>query len=153
MKKIKLGGKYGCGKYALVDNDNYQTLSQERWFCDPKGYVRTGHHSIKMHHLVIGRPPLGFVTDHINGDRLDNQRANLRFATPRQNSRNTGLRSNNRSGYTGVSWHAKLGKWRVTIALDRKISLGCFDDPKEAAKVYNDAAIKYYGEFARLNPL
>ena len=105
-----------------------------------------------MHWVVIGKPKKGFVTDHINGDGLDNRRGNLRICTQVENRSNSTRNKNNTSGYKGVMWRKKARKWVVKICVNyRLIHLGYFDDIKEAAKAYNDAAIKYHKKFARLN--
>jgi len=104
-----------------------------------------------MHRLIMD-PPRGYVVDHINGDGLDNRRANLRLATHAQNGRNRRKIKKGISKYKGVSWEESTGKWRALIHVDRKkISLGCYKDEVTAAKVYDKAAKKYHGEFARLN--
>jgi len=91
--------------------------------------------------------------DHINGDTLDNRRCNLRLSTASQNGGNRcKLNKNNRSGYHGVHLDKWTGRWRALIKVDRKkICLGRFDDREGAARAYNAAAIKYFGEFATLN--
>ena len=111
--------------------------------------------SLYMHKLLMGE--IGEM-DHINGDGFDNRRANLRKATRQQNSFNQKInRSNNTSGYRGVTWktpHGKEGWWYAGIEINGKsIHLGCYKDKIEAAKIYNQAAIKYFGEYARLNQL
>ena len=70
-----------------------------------------------------------------------------------QNSRNQKIRrKNNTSGFKGVYWHKARKKWRVQITVDGKnMHLGSFDDKKDAAQAYNDAAVQYHGEFAKLN--
>ena len=90
--------------------------------------------------------------DHIDGNHYNNKWSNLRAATNTQNSRNSRTPINNTSGYKGVSFVARLNKYRATIMVNRKsLHLGCFIDPKEAALAYNIAAQKYFGEFALLN--
>jgi hypothetical protein len=106
-----------------------------------------------MHRVVLDRK--GFknfaISDHKDRNPLNNQRHNLRVASQVQNNRNQRRYKNNQSGYVGVSWHQKR-KWWARIGVDgKRISLGCYDDPKEAAKAYNKAALKYHGEFAVLN--
>lgn len=89
------------------------------------------------------------IVDHVNGDGLDNRRSNLRLATHGQNMANSKMRSNNTSGFKGVSLDRQSGKWRAQIQHNKKrILLGCFDDPELAHKAYCEAAIKYHGEFA-----
>jgi hypothetical protein len=105
-----------------------------------------------MHRLILN-PPAGFVTDHINGNRLDNRRINLRIATHRQNCQNQrpkGLHSQ----YIGVT-KIRQGKWERWMAQIRhdgiRIHLGYFTDEIEAARAYDQAALAHHGEFASLN--
>lgn len=88
--------------------------------------------------------------DHRNTNPLDDRIWNLRKATFSQNNTNTNVRSDNKSGYKGVSWHNGAKKWRATIKTNGSyIHLGFFFDPKLAADAYRDAAIRFFGEFAR----
>lgn len=104
-----------------------------------------------VHNLVLP-PEEGFEVDHIDGRVLNAQRANLRQATRRQNSQNTSLRSNNASGYKGVSWDKEHGKWYAKIkANGKQRNLGRFTSVLKAAQAYDDAARIYFGEFARFN--
>ncbi len=84
--------------------------------------------------------------DHINGVRTDNRIANLRIATPAENSQNQGKNRNNTSGYTGVSWNKRAGKYQSQIQVNGKlIYLGLFDDKEEAKQAREDAKKKYHG--------
>lgn len=98
---------------------------------------------------ILGRAMLpGEEVDHIDSDTFNNRRDNLRVATRAQNTRNTKLRSNNTSGYKGVSWHKYA--WMAQIMFEgKKIYLGLFKTPEEAHEAYCEAAKKYFGEFAR----
>jgi hypothetical protein len=88
--------------------------------------------------------------DHINGKIADNRIANLRLATASQNQANVGLRTDNKSGLKGVSFHRVTGKWSATIQHQgRRIHLGLFTTPDAASSSYNEAALSLRGEFAR----
>jgi len=103
-----------------------------------------------MHRQLI-QPPDGYVIDHINGEGLDNRRANLRFATVAQNAWNSKKR-NPRSGYKGVCFDKQKHLWRAAIVCHRKrIHLGYFKNKIHAARAYDFAAKKYHKEFASLN--
>ena len=89
-------------------------------------------------------------TDHINLNRSDNRRKNIRICTKRQNSRNRNKR--NKYGYKGLIWREENKKWEVTICINGKPKyLGRHSDIKNAALAYDKAAIEYFGEFAHLN--
>ena len=104
-----------------------------------------------MHHVIL---PLkdGLQVDHINGNRLDNRKENLRLVTKSQNMMNRGVQKNSTSGYKGVNEHQ--GKWRAYILENGKQKhLGVFEDKKEAARAYNKMAKLLHGEYAVLNKL
>lgn len=89
------------------------------------------------------------LIDHENRIGSDNRPDNLRLASATQNSCNQSLRSDNTSGYRGVSWAASCGKWWASARVDgRKKSLGYFDDPKDAWEAYKRAVLENHGEFA-----
>ncbi len=105
---------------------------------------------IYMHRLITNAP-YGLLVDHINGDCLDNRKANLRLATNAQNNYNK-RPLNSFSKYKGVFFIRKEKRWTATIGLNhKKIYLGNFKDEIKAAKAYDTAAKKYYGQFAYLN--
>lgn len=95
----------------------------------------------------------GQLVDHINHNGLDNRKANLRLATAAQNARNRQkCKSKKTSKYKGVCWHKRDKKWTGRILVNSKsIALGYFEDEKEAARAYDRAARKYYGEYAEPN--
>lgn len=152
MRKIPLTK----GHFAIVDDEDYEELSKYKWYSSLGRAVRgipKGDNMAKIHmHRVIAQTPEGMDTDHINGDPLDNRRSNLRWATRSQNLSNKGMNRNNKSGFKGVFWFKNYKKWLATIRVDKKrIFLGYFKDKIEAAIAYNNAAIKYHNEFAKLN--
>ncbi len=92
--------------------------------------------------------------DHINQIKNDNAWENLRACTQSQNQGNAGTRRDNTSGYKGVSWHKRRNKWMAAMKVEGKsIHLGYFEDLNEAARAYNQAALKYFGEYAYLNEI
>lgn len=101
---------------------------------------------IRLHTFLTGWP----LVDHINGDGLDNRRRNLRPATTAQNIANQRLHVNNTSGFKGVTRRGTL--WRAYICPNRRtIWLGTFTTPEDAARAYDEAALEFFGEFARTN--
>jgi hypothetical protein len=159
MKKILLNH----GKFALVDDADFEMLNRYKWHAQPH---RNTHYAvsgsfringkqvlIKMHRIVLGfNRGDGNQSDHINGDGLDNQRANLRKTTNQENQRNNRLRCDSTSKLKGVHWDKKSNKWRGHIFDgSKKLHLGFFSTDIETAKAYDAAATKYFGRFAKLN--
>lgn len=147
------------GKVALVSDCDYEYLSQFNWyFSGEKGYAArktsrvNGKQSTISMHAQIMDTPKGMQTDHINSNKLDNRRENLRVCTQSQNMGNTKKREGNKSGYKGVYWNKAQRKFKAQIKIeDVCIYLGSYDDPVDAAISYNVAAKEHYGEFAFLN--
>jgi hypothetical protein len=156
MKKIILSG----GEVALVSDVDHIFLAGFAWSCNNRGYAvaydpRTKK-MVSMHRLIMER--MGHVdfehTDHANQNKLDNQRENLRPATCSQNHANRGALGNSASGVKGVSWNKRDEKWRAQLKVDgKRKDLGSHDNIEDAARAYNAAAIKYFGEFAQLNEI
>ena len=142
MKKIELTQ----GQYAIIDDQDYELVSSKKWFFQKvpqnSGYARaTG--GIFMHRFIM-KTPAGMETDHINGNRLDNRRSNLRICTKQQNcwNRKVGI-----GRYRGVYHHKN--RWVAQITKDgvRRI-IGRFQTESEAKKAYDLMAKELYGEFA-----
>ncbi|HYE77557.1 MAG TPA: HNH endonuclease [bacterium] len=158
MKEIPLNK----GMMAWVDDEDFEKLSSYRWRV-VKGktgmyayttvgiapYVRKGY---SMHSMLIEVPP-GMVTDHIDGNGLNNQKSNLRVCTHAQNMMNQRkARTSKTSPYKGVSWCKDQEKWRVQLITGGKVyRFGRYTDPVEAARVYDREARRMFGEYARLN--
>lgn len=156
MKEIPLTQ----GKVAIVDDDMYDYLSQWKWYArkDGKNWYAQRNDGIKpfrklvLMHREITNAPNGMDVDHWNRNGLDNRRENLRVCTRTENSRNAGLRITNKSGYKGVCWNKQHRVYDAHIRVDGKfLYLGSFSDSREAARAYDAAAKKHYGEFAWLN--
>lgn len=108
-----------------------------------------------MHRVILeyyGKEIENIGTDHKNGNGLDNQKHNLRIANKQQNNFNQKSYNNSSSKFKGITWDKESKRWRANITVSGKyIYLGRFNDEIEAAQAYNNAALKYQGEFARLN--
>jgi hypothetical protein len=162
--EVPLRGKKAAGRVALVDGEDYDLVMQYKWhvyeqkqstssgtvgpYAIANTIVEGRRTTVKMHVLIMGCPYI----DHANGNGLDNRRENLRPATHVQNSRNTVAHKNGLSRYKGVGFHSLNGRWRARIKVGAKhISLGVYASEEEAARAYDAAARKYFGEFAFLN--
>ena len=155
MKQIKLTQ----GQFALIDDDDFELVSQFKWYAlKPKkifyalmcAVVNGKRIDMRMHRLIMNAKK-GQIIDHKDRNGLNNQKNNLRFCTHTENSRNS-ISNKGLSKYKGVSWAKAAKKWRAGIKVNnRGIYLGYYTNENEAAKAYNEAAIKYHGEFARLN--
>lgn len=142
------------GKFSQVDDEDFDYINQFKWYVNSGYAVRHSEKDrnkiIQMHRIIL-KTPSAMVTDHINGDRLDNRKENLRACTESENQRNKSKLPNNTTGYKGVYTHT-VGKWKASICVHRQqIFLGVFDSPKEAAHAYDEAALKHHGIFARIN--
>lgn len=154
-KEIKLT----TGGVTLVDEEDYEFLTQNRWRRTQYGYavrnITKPYVTTEFLHRMLLLPKEGYQVDHINGDKLDNRRSNLRIVTPQQNIMNRPVESGTESGYKGVTRENKDGNtWRARIYVKgKRIHLGTFGTKEEAAQCYNEAAIMHFGEFAWLNEI
>lgn len=130
-----------------IDIEDVEKVKGYKWSKDNYGYCIHTNLNIKLHRYIMNCPE-DMVVDHINHDTLDNRKENLRICTKKQNERNIKLRSNNISGYTGVGFHKETNKWRAYIQKDNKlITLGLFENKKDAIKARKEAEKEYFGEF------
>lgn len=139
------------GQFAIVDDDDYDYLSKRKWHISGH-YAATyigNNKSFPMQDMILPHNT-SLCVDHINGNKLDNRKSNLRVCTKRQNSYNRKLGKNNKTGLKGVSPYRN--KFRAVIYWNYKhIHLGMFDSPAAAAAAYDRKALELYGEFAKLN--
>ena len=157
LKRIELTR----GMFALVDDEDFDWLNRFNWTYGTPGYayrhkkIRGKIKVIYMHRFILehhGYNLNGFVTDHINRNKLDNRKINLRVATYSQNHANIDKYGNKSSKYKGVCWDKSRNKWIVHIQINQKQAyIGRFDNEEDAAKAYNKRALELFGEYARIN--
>lgn len=132
---------------TIIDIDDIDNVIQYKWHHRSNGYCGANH-NILLHRIIMNVKN-GEYVDHINGNRLDNRKQNLRICTNQENNFNKGLYSHNTSGVTGVSWDKSRNKWEVSIKINqKKINLGRFENFNDAVNKRKDAEIIYFGEFA-----
>jgi len=155
MKEIPLSQE----KIAIVDVEDYEVVSQYHWYTRKTSHnfyavthiYQDGKRTTLAMHQLIMLSYFGQQVDHINGNGLDNRKKNLRVVTHQQNNFNRKYTFGT-SKYKGVSWNKRDNCWQATIKFNNKAKmLGYFKEEVEAAKSYNSAAKKYFGEFAALN--
>lgn len=147
------------GETAIVDDEDYEKLTKHSWCMSSNGYAkrcvfgkkRGINKTILMHQEVIDAKK-GEWIDHINHNKLDNRKENLRICNASTNGANQRVSVKNTSGYKGVSWDKEKSKWLARIAYKGKqMNLGRYFTAREAAMAYNAKALELYKEFAYLN--
>jgi len=148
--------------HTLIDEEDAD-LARLTWHLKSDGYAahreKRQHppngagrgRNVRMHRVILGAPP-GAEVDHINRNRLDNRRSNLRLATRGENARNCKRNTSNTSGYKGVGFNHLAGRWAASVVFEgRTFWVGLFGTPQEAAFAYDFAATALHGEFAATN--
>lgn len=131
--------------FAIVDADDYDRLIQKKWHMSGE-YAVTGTF---MHREILRNVPRGTDVDHIDGDKTDNRKVNLRKCSRAQNNQNASIRSDNKSGFKGITWHKKSNKWLAFININKnRIHLGTFGSKKEAIATRAHAEAIYFGEYS-----
>jgi len=146
------------GRVFFIDDEDANRVLKLKWHVNKNGYVmhkkRNCKHieTVYLHRFVLNLPA-GVKVDHRDHNTFNNQKFNLRPATASSNGANRGKPwGNYTSKFKGVSWFPRDARWHAQIRVKGKgIHLGYLDDEIEAARVYNAAAKKYFGEFASLN--
>lgn len=141
----------GGSDLKATTDENFAHLDEYKWSLSDTGYARALINGkwVKMHRLVSGAKA-GEQVDHINMDRLNNTSTNLRVCTPSENNANRLKQSNNTSGFKGIYKYGN--KWRAKLVKQRKqYHLGTYDTRVDAAKAYDEGALRLFGEFANLN--
>jgi hypothetical protein len=157
------------GMIIKVDDSDFEYLNQWQWYAskgknkntfyakrsDYSDYKKEGRlRTVCMHREILQLKVSSILVDHRDGDGLNNQRNNLRAATPSRNAVNSVSRKGASSKYLGVSYHKQNRNWRAIVKKDYKNNhIGCFKTQEEAALAYNLKAIELFGEYARLNVL
>lgn len=138
----------------VCDLDDYEKIKPYCWSVSSNGGVFTSMNSktVGLHRFVMNLTDSNYVVDHINHDRTDNRKQNLRIVTQRDNMKNRSISKNNRTGRTGVRYVEKLKKYRVEIRIDgKKINGGLFSDFESAVKKREELEIKYWGKYRNKN--
>lgn len=137
-----------------MDDEDFIFLSKHKWYTTSRGYavrhayVNGVRKEVSMH-AVIMKPASGYEVDHINHNRLDNRRSNLRVCSHSENLRNKALQKNNTSGFTGVYLIKANPKWVAVVKLNgKRVYLGSFKTKEAAIRARLKAEEKYYGEYS-----
>ena len=140
---------YWKDKTIIIDTEDLENVNKCRWCVTNAGYayVKNKRDYGLLHHIIMGKPNRGMVVDHINRNTLDNRRSNLRTVTHAENLRNTGIISNNTTGYKGICFCKKEKKFKPKISVNLKtINRGSYIKIEDAVNARKEAELKYWGK-------
>ena len=137
MKRIQLTQ----GKYTIVDNEDFEYLNQFNWHFD--GFyagrnIRVNNNKTRIRmHREVAKTPKGYVTDHLNGDKLDNRKGNLKICTQSENQKRMKKFTTNKTGVSGVHWDKSRQKFLASKCFNgKRTNIGRFDSLIKAKKAY-----------------
>ena len=148
-----LSGEYGIGYTSkgeefYFDLEDYDKIKTYCWYLSNNKYLAAGNKNLLFHRLIMNCES-NMVVDHINHNKMDNRKSNLRVCKQNNNSANCKVSKNNTSGVTGVCWNNKRNKWEAKIMVNRKtINLGRYNNFEEAVVARKQAEEKYFGEYS-----
>ena len=144
---------YGTFRTAIIDYEDYDRVTQHKWYYGKSNKAIStfgdGKDTILLSRFILDIRDPSILVDHINRDKFDNRKQNLRLCNKSQNAANCKARIYK---YKGITYNPRNRNWNAQIKINyKKIHLGCFKTDEGAARAYDEAAKKYFGEFARLN--
>lgn len=149
------------GQWTILNTDDWEKIKCYKWYVIWEEKMKSFYATttikkkvVYLHRIIMDSYDTKIHIDHKSHDTLDNRRENLRKTTHQRNHFNTKLPITNTSGYKGVWWNKLRNKWGSQIKINRKkIHLGLFLDPKDAARAYDKKALELFGEFAFTNKM
>lgn len=134
---------------AIIDIEDTDKIKEFSWCLDDYGYAHSSNPTKRLHQLLINYDTNINIVDHIDKNKLNNRKSNLRICTKLENNRNIGIQKNNNSGFTGVIYDDKRGLWVSSITVNYKnVYLGSYKTYKEAVKSRILGEIEYYKEYS-----
>lgn len=137
--------------YAIIDDEDYDKIKHLRWRLSTIGYVTARDNVLKQEvyiHRLLLNAPNNLLVDHINKNKLDNRKINIRLVTKSQNAMNSKKQNNNTSGCRGVYWRQERSCWLVYINVNgKRIGLGHYKDFNSAVATRKEGELKYFGEY------
>lgn len=136
MRYVKLENST---ELVLVDDNDFKWVDNFKWRLTPEGYIQRTMDGKLIHRLIMNIEYTKIQIDHIDLNKFNNQKDNLRPVSNAQNTQNQGARKNSSSKYRGVCWHKRSNKWMADVMLDGKHNyLGLFNNEKDAAQAASD---------------